>query len=168
MSFASTPRRASSSQYRRAAPCDAADLDSDQQAATADVRDARGAQSTHGGEQMVAELGGARSKVLVHEHGQRRAPDGRSERIAAERAAVIAGLEQRQQRAAREHRRDGIHAAAECLADHEHVGFRTELVLVREHPARAAEPRLDLVQHEQHAALAGTARARRQDSPAAA
>jgi hypothetical protein len=67
-------------------------------------------------EQVAALRVRALGEPLVDEHAQRRAADGRGERIAAEGAAVIAGPKQSHERTAREHRRDGIHAAAERFA----------------------------------------------------
>ncbi len=131
------------------------------------LRDARRAQRA----QLLVEILALRSRALgeplVDEHAQRRAPDGGGERIAAERAAVVAWAEQRHDRAAREHGRHGVDPAAERLAEHEHVGIGARLVIVREHLARAAQAGLNLVEHEQHVALAAQ-RARRREIPVAA
>ena len=130
------------------------DLDPDQQAAAANRGHTRRAQRTQLAEQVLTLRRRTLGEPLVDEHVQRGAPDGGGERVAAERAAVVAGPKQRQQRAAREHGRHRIHAAAERLAEHEHVGLGAWLVLVGEHLARAAQSRLNLVEHEQHVALA--------------
>ena len=116
-------------------------------------------------EQVLALRGRALGEPLVDEHAQRRAADGGGERIAAERAAVVAGAKQRHDRAAREHGRHGIDAAAERLAEHEHVGIGAGLVVVREHLARAPQAGLNLVEHEQHVALAAKRARRGRDSP---
>ena len=48
----------------------------------------------------------------------------------------------------------GIHAAAERFAEDQEIRLGAGLVLVREQLAGPPEARLDLVEHEQHVALA--------------
>ena len=154
VSFASTPRSASRSQNARAGPAAAAisTPTSRPRPRISAMHGARSARSLF--EQILALRGRALGEPLVDEHAQRRASDGRGERVAAERAAVVAGAKQRHDRAAREHGRHGIDAAAERLAEHEHVGVGARLVVVREHLARAPQPGLNLVEHEQHVSRA--------------
>ena len=71
--------------------CGRRDLDADEQAAAANLGDARRAERAQLAEQVLALLGRALGEALVHEDAQRRAADGGRERVAAERAAVVAG-----------------------------------------------------------------------------
>jgi hypothetical protein len=79
-------------------------------------------------------------------------PTGGRERIAAERAPVVAGLEHVHHVCAREEGTHGQHAAAERLAER-HAVRADPRVLEAEHLAGASEPGLDLVEEEQHVVL---------------
>ena len=93
VSFASTPRSSEPLAVRARGAGGGRDLDADEQAAAANLGDARRAQRAQLLEQVLALRGRALGEPLVDEHAQRRAADGRGERIAAERAAVVAGPE---------------------------------------------------------------------------
>ena len=95
--------------------------------------------------QVRAQFAERSDHLLVDEHAQRGARDGAGQRVAAEGAAVVAGLEHAHNLARCEDGRDRIEAAGERLADDEHVR-RDALVHVGEQLAGAAEAGLDLVQ----------------------
>jgi hypothetical protein len=65
---------------------------------------------------------------------------------------MLAGREKPQHRVVGHHGRDGQHARAQGLSEHQHVR-PDPVVLEAEEPARPSQPRLDLVEHEEHAAL---------------
>src|SRR6185436_8541473 len=94
-------------------------LDAHQQAAAANLGDAWRVDLAQLSEQVLAVRGRALGQLFVDEHAQSRDADGGCERIAAERAAVVAGLEQLHDLAAREHGRERIDAAAERLAEYQ-------------------------------------------------
>ncbi len=102
--------------------------------------------------QIVAGLRHAREEAGFRDLLDHRAADRRHQRIAAERAALVAILEagdvavgdQCCQR----------HAAAETLGQRHDVG-RYAGVLETEHAPGAADPGLDLIEDEQHALVAG-------------
>ena len=98
------------------------------------------------------ELGRGPLVRAVAQHVDDLDPDRAGERVAAERRAVLAGLEHAEHVAVRHHGRQRHDAAAERLAEDVHVGHDV-LVLDGERRAGAAEPRLDLVGDQQHAAL---------------
>ena len=75
------------------------------------------------------------SAIAGHRAGQR---------VAAEGAAVVAGLEDAQHFLVGEHRRDRVEAAGERLADHGQVGLDA-LVLLGQQLAGAAQAGLDFV-----------------------
>ena len=77
---------------------------------------------------------------------------GAAERVAAVCAAVRAGAEDAEHLAPCDNGRHRIEATGERLAEDVHVGSHV-VVIAREQLACAAEPRLDLVGHEQHVAL---------------
>ena len=91
VSFASTPRSSKRSQNARAEPAAAAISmpTSRPRPRSSAMHGARNAAQLT--EQILALRGRALGEPLVDEHAQRGAADGRRERIAAERAAVIAG-----------------------------------------------------------------------------
>ena len=91
-------------------------------------------------------------EIFFDDDAERGAGHGAGQRIAAEGAAVVAGVEEAEDLARAEHGGDGIEAAGERLADDEHVGLDA-LVLVGEELAGAAEAGLDLVGDEQDAVL---------------
>src|SRR5690606_15103150 len=132
----------------------ARDLDADEQAAAADRDDVRRFQRLELLEQVAAELRRARRQTRLDNDLERRLADGSGQRIAAERAAVVAGTKKTQHFRGGEHGGNGIDAAAERLAEDQHVGLRVRLVLVVEQPSGAAETGLNLVEHQQHAVLA--------------
>ena len=85
------------------------------------------------------------------DHGR---ADGAGQRVAAERRPVLAGLEQAEDLAVRDHGRQRHDAAAERLAEHVDVGLDA-LAVAGERRAGAAQARLDLVGDHQHAAARG-------------
>ena len=124
-------------------------FDADPQAASANLPDERASQRAQFREEVRAQLGGSLDEPLVDEHLERRAGHRAGQRVAAERAAVIARLEDAQHLASRQDRRDGVVASRQRLGDDHHVGLDV-FPLVREQAAGAAEPRLDLVEDQQH------------------
>ena len=97
-----------------------------------------------------AQRRGRVDEPAVRQQAQDLAADGARERVAAERAAVLARAETPRTSSRADDRRDRQDAAAERLAEHVDVGLHI-LVLAREEPAGAAEAGLDLVGDEQHA-----------------
>ena len=112
-------------------------------------------------EQMRALLGRALDQPFVEQHVERRERDRGRQRIAAERAAVIAGREHLHHVVGADERRHRQQAAAQRLAEDHAVGLHA-VVLAREELAGAAHAGLDLVADQQHVALAADARALRE------
>ena len=150
VSLQSIPSRMSASQYGRAGPFISTPIHSPRPRISRTSGRLRSLQLS---QEVVPELGGPLDEPLVDDDAQRRARDGAGERISAERAAVIARVEDAEHLARGEHGGDRIEPARERLADDDRVG-RDALVLVREQLARSPEARLDLVGDEQHALLA--------------
>ena len=98
-------------------------LDADPQPLAAHFAHMRAAKRSQLLEEVSAQLGGALDQLLVDQHPQRGARHGAAQRIAAEGAAVIAGLEDAQHFLRRQHRRHRIEAARQRLADDHHVGL---------------------------------------------
>ena len=92
-------------------------------------------------------LRSTRSLLVQHVKGFQ--PDRCGERIAAERRAVRARREDIHHLAGRDEGRDRQHSAAQRLAEDEPVGPDV-LVLEGEPGAGASEPRLDLIEDQQH------------------
>jgi hypothetical protein len=126
-------------------------LDADPEAAAPQVAHDRRPDPFEVRQEIRPELLGPARELLVLNDLERGARDGARERVAAERAAVVARPEHAEHLARRQDRRDRIEPAGERLADHEHVGARLLVVHVREELARPPEAGLDLVGHEQHA-----------------
>ena len=105
------------------------------------------------GEKPGAEFGGALDHFLFNENAEGGAGNGAAERIAAEGAAVVAGLEDAENFARGENGGDRIEASGEGFADDENVGLDA-FVHVGEELAGAAEAGLNFVSHEQDAILA--------------
>ena len=103
--------------------------------------------------QRLAEHVGAADQVVVGQHLQHRERRGGAHRVAAERAAVQAGVEQIGGLADREARADR-QPAAEPLGQGDHVGGDA-VVLVGEKRSGAAHSGLHLVEHQQRAVLGG-------------
>ncbi len=112
-----------------------------------------------------------RRRVLDHafldQHLQRHARHRAGQRVAAEGAAVVAGLEDAQHLLVREHRRDGVEAARQRLADHGQVGLDA-VVLLGQQLAGAAQAGLDLVGDEGDAVVGADAAHLARDSRRAA
>ncbi len=91
--------------------------------------------------------------MLLVEDTQGGPRDSAAERVAAVRAAVAARIEDIHHVAAADDGRDRVEAAGQRLAQDVEVR-RDVLVLAGEPSTRASEPRLNLVRHEQHLAIA--------------
>src|SRR5258706_6933681 len=133
------------------------DLHPDQQTLAADFRDRRTLDRLQALEQVLAHLRGALGQLLVDEEIERRESHRRGERVAAERAAVVAGLEYAQHFLARAERRDRDQPAAQRLAEDDAVGLHA-FVVAGEDLAGAAEVRLHFVGDEENVVRAADAR----------
>lgn len=103
--------------------------------------------------QVVAELGGTLLVLAGAQHRDHLQGDRAGQRVAAEGGAVLAGPEHPEHVPVGDDGRDRDHAAAQRLA--EDVDVRHDLlVLARERLPGPAQPRLDLVRHEQDVPLA--------------
>ena len=125
------------------------DVDACPQAAGADADDAVADHRIETRAHDDAEPGGAGLELAGGQHVDDRAADRAGQRVAAEGAAVLAGLEDAEDVAVRHDGRDRDDAAAERLAQDVEVGDDA-LVVAREGPAGPAEAGLDLVGREQH------------------
>ena len=134
------------------------DLEADEQPTSANVADQRTLDRLQLREQISAKLRRALDQPLVVEHGERLQRDCRGERIAAERAAVIARMEDLHHFVCRDERRDRQHSAAQRLAEC-HPIRHDAFVLTRQKLAGAAHAGLDFVGEKEHAMLAADARA---------
>ena len=104
--------------------------------------------------QALAEIRAHRRRILDHaflgDGPERGSRDGAGERIAAERASVLAGLQYAHDRPAAKDCGHGIEAAAERLAEQRHVGLDA-FVFFSQELAGAAQPRLDFVEDQDDA-----------------
>ena len=116
------------------------DLDADQQALAAHLDDRGVIDRAQLGEQLVAPNARALGETLANEQVERGLADRGRERIAAERAAVVAGRELRHHLFARAERAHRQQAAAERLAEDEAVGADA-VVVAREHARRCGRGR---------------------------
>ena len=83
-------------------------FDADPQAAAADFFQGRATQRLQLSSEVGAQFSGALGQLLVDQHTQCGAGDGAGQRIAAERASVVAGVEHAQHFFRRQHRRHRI------------------------------------------------------------
>ena len=143
------------------------ELDADPEAFAADFGDVRAAEIFEEVDRVVAEFGGAGGEVFVDDDAEGGAGDGAGERVAAEGAAMVAGVEDAEDLARGEDGGDGVEAAGERLANDDDVG-RDVFVLVGEELAGAAEAGLNLVEHEEDVVLAADCGGLRRDSRRAA
>jgi len=98
--------------------------------------------------EVGADLARALHQPFVNQHAQGGAADSRAERVAAEGAAVVARPQQAQHLAVGQHGRDGVEAAAERLAQRDHVR-PDAFVVAAQQRAGAAEAGLNLIGDEQ-------------------
>ena len=147
----STPAASRPSQTWRARGVGRIDLDADQQALAAHFGDRRVVDRAQLGEQLVAAHARLLAQALAQQQVERGDADRRGERVAAEGAAVVAGMEDRHDLLAGEEGADRQQAAAERLAEHQAVGADA-FVVAGEQRAGAAEAGLHLVADQQDAA----------------
>ncbi len=103
--------------------------------------------------QRLAEDVGPADQIVVGQHAQDGECSGRADRVAAERAAVQAGGEQRGRVACRDAGADR-QSGAQSLGQSHDVG-RDPVVLVGEKRSGAAHSGLHLVEHQQRSVLGG-------------
>ena len=124
------------------------DLHADQQALAAHFGDRRVVQPTQLRHQVVSVLFGAASELFLLQQVQRRQPDGGSQRVAAEGAAVVAGGELGHHVGTRQECAHRQQPAAERFAQHQTVGFDA-FVVAGQQRAGAAQAGLHFVADHQ-------------------
>ena len=128
------------------------ELDADEKAAAADLLDVAASDLAELGHEELAPLGGVLDELLLPDDSQALPGHRAGQGVAAEGRAVLARLEDAEDLPVGHDRRDRVAAAAQGLADDDHVGPHA-LVLAGEELARAAEAGLDLVGDEEDVVL---------------
>ncbi len=98
------------------------ELDGDHETSSPDLLDVVGGDALEELEEVGAEGGGVVDHALLDQHLERRPGDRTGQRVAAERGAVVAGVEDVHVLGVGDRRGHRVDAPAERLADDEHVG----------------------------------------------
>src|SRR5262249_26361686 len=114
-------------------------------------------------DEVLAQLSSPLVQMLIDYNVESRLSAGRSQRIAAECAAVISRSEYVHHGSIGKHRRYGIDPASKRLAEYQNIRLYP-FILECKHFACASESGLYLVKHQQHVAFGADASHRFQKS----